>query len=275
MKLYNKEFAEVNFRQELFNGVSTNSKLGFEKRHSLFNNTDYTFIKNDDTYISNNPLSPGDYLTGFEAHHLFRLDVAFSFRFGQKYVSRPDGKIRIPNNNFPVLGIRYLKSFSASDKKYQYDFVSGEISYNKIVGNKGNFSLFLEGGAFFNAKDISFVDFKHFNGNQTHFYQTFTAKRFNVLPYYTHSTNNSYIETHIEHNFRGYLMNKVPLLNRLQWNFVAGFHMINTPDYKPYQEISVGFENIGIGKFRFLRVDYVRSYQGGYLGDAIMFGLKF
>jgi hypothetical protein len=44
---------------------------------------------------------------------------------------------------------------------------------------------------------------------------------------------------------------------------------------KPYQEFTVGFDNIGFGKFRFLRVDYVRSYQNGYQGDGVMFGVKF
>ena len=54
-----------------------------------------------------------------------------------------------------------------------------------------------------------------------------------------------------------------------------GFHQLNIPNMKPYQEFTVGFDNIGWGKFRFLRVDYVRSYQNGYQGDGVMFGFKF
>jgi hypothetical protein len=96
-----------------------------------------------------------------------------------------------------------------------------------------------------------------------------------LLPYYSHSTNDAYLETHIEHNFKGYIMNKIPLLNKLQWNLIGGFHQLNIPNMKPYQEFTVGFDNIGWGKFRFLRVDYVRSYQNGFQGDGVMFGLKF
>ncbi len=131
-------------------------------------------------------------------------------------------------------------------------------------------------GKFFNAENISFVDYKHFNGNQTHVnLMNNSLNAFNLLPYYSHSTNDAYLETHIEHNFKGYIMNKIPLLNKLQWNLIGGFHQINTPKFKPYQEVTVGFDNIGWGKFRFLRIDYVRSYQNGYQGDGVMFGLKF
>jgi hypothetical protein len=69
-------------------------------------------------------------------------------------------------------------------------------------------------------------------------------------------------------------MNKIPLLNKLQWNLVVGFHQINVPNTKPYQEFTAGFDNIGWGKFRMFRVDYVRSYQNGFQTDGVVFGLK-
>ena len=89
------------------------------------------------------------------------------------------------------------------------------------------------------------------------------------------STNDSYFETHIEHNDKGYIMNKIPLLNKLQSQLVLGFHNLAVPTQKPYQEFTIGLDNLGYGKFRLFRLDYVRSYQNGYQGDAIVFGLKF
>ena len=41
--------------------ISANGKLTYENRHTLFNNTDYTLIKNNDDYFSNNPLQPYNY----------------------------------------------------------------------------------------------------------------------------------------------------------------------------------------------------------------------
>lgn len=276
MKLYNKEFWKINYGQEIVNGIFGNVSFEYENRKPLFNNTDYVLIKNDDVYFSNNPLEPYNYTsTPFENHHIYKFNLATRIRFGQKYISRPDGKINIQNDDYPVLSFGYTKAFAASNSNYEYDFISGRIDYDKTIGNKGNFALRFKAGKFFNADNISFIDYKHFNGNQTHVnFRGDYLNAFNLLPYYSNSTNDAYLETHIEHNFKGYIMNKIPLLNKLQWNLIGSFHQINVPNFKPYQEFSVGFDNIGFGKFRFLRIDYVRAYQNGYLGDGVMFGVQ-
>lgn len=277
MKLYNKEFAEISYGREVTNGVYVSGKMLYENRHALFNNTDYTFIKNDDAYFSNDPLQPFNYTsTPFEKHHIMKASIGTRIRFGQKYISRPDGKINIQNDDYPILSFNYEKAFGATNNDYHYDLISASVDYNKTIGNKGDFGLRFKAGKFFNAENISFIDYKHFNGNQTHVnLLNNSLNSFNLLPYYSHSTNDAYFETHIEHNFKGYIMNKIPLLNKLQWNLIGGFHQINIPDRKPYQEVTVGFDNIGWGKLRFLRIDYVRSYQNGFQGDGIMFGVKF
>ncbi|MBD3724757.1 MAG: carboxypeptidase-like regulatory domain-containing protein [Flavobacteriaceae bacterium] len=277
MKLYNKEFVEVNFGQEVVNGIFLNGKLEYENRHELFNTTNYKMFKSNDVYSSNNPLAPLDYVaSAFNEHHIYKGTIATRIRFGQKYISRPNAKVTIQNDNYPVLSFAYTKAFAATNSDYEYDFVSGRIDYDKTLGNKGDFALRFKAGKFFNADNITFIDYKHFNGNQTHVnFKGDYLNTFNLLPYYSNSTNDAYLETHIEHNFKGYIMNKIPLLNKLQWNLIGSFHQINVPHFKPYQEFTVGFDNIGFGKFRFLRIDYVRAYQNGYLGDGVMFGLQF
>ena len=119
------------------------------------------------------------------------------------------------------------------------------------------------------------MDYQHFNGNQTHIGFGTYLNVFNNLPYYDLSTNDAYLELHTEHDFGGFILGKIPLLNTLNFNMIIGAHLLSTPDHKPYQEYSIGIDNIGWGKFRFLRLDYVRSYQGGFQSDAIVFGLKF
>ena len=277
MKLYNKEFAEISGGKEVFNGIFATGKVVYENRRPLINTTNYKLFKNNRDYFSNDPLQPDNFSSvPFEQHEVVKASVGTRIRFGQKYISRPDGKINIQNEDYPVLSLSYEKAFGTSNSDYSYDLISGVIDYNKTLGNKGNFGLRLKAGKFYNAEDISFVDYKHFNGNQTHVnVLSNSLNSFNLLPYYTQSTNDAYFETHVEHNFNGYIMNKIPLLNKLQWNLIGGFHQINVPERKPYQEFTVGFDNIGWGKFRFLRIDYVRTYQGGYQGDGFMFGVKF
>ena len=55
---------------------------------------------------------------------------------------------------------------------------------------------------------------------------------------------------------------------------VLSAHTLNTTQNKPYTEYSVGFDNVGFGKFRFFRVDYVTSNINGNKESAFIFGLK-
>lgn len=276
MKLYNKEFAEAMYGQETINGLYISGKIGFENRRPLFNNTDKKLFKSDDMYSSNDPLQPNNFTsTPFVAHHLYKASVGARIRFGQKYITRPDRKITVSNNDYPVIYLGYQKAFEGSDNKYNYDLLNATLDFDKKLGNKGDFSIRMKAGKFFNADNISFIDYKHFNGNQTHVVLDGSyMNSFGLLPYYSNSTNDAYIETHIDHNFKGYIMNKIPLLNKLQWNLIGGFHQINVPNVKPYQEFSAGFDNIGIGKLRIFRISYVRAYQNGYQGDGVVFGIK-
>ena len=145
-----------------------------------------------------------------------------------------------------------------------------------LMGTVGDLSYNLKGGTFFDADGISFVDYQHFNGNQTRVGTSFRyTDVFNLLPYYQLSTNKSYFEGHVEHNFKGWIFGKIPGLNQLNFNLVAGAHFLGTEGNNPYTEISIGLDNLGWGKFRFLRLDYVHSYFNGESKGAFVFGLIF
>jgi len=277
MKLYERNFANVTFGREISNGIFLNGKVDYSERKPLWNTTDYTFIKNDDPYTSNNPLAPNDYITpAIEKHNLVKATLTAKINFAQDYLTRPDGKYNLRNEKYPTLTLGYEKGFAGSEKKYEFDHLSTRIFYDVTLGNKGILALNLKGGKFFNAEKISFVDYKHFNGNQTHIGATERYLNvFNLMPYYSHSTNDSYFEVHLEHNDRGYVMNKIPLLNKLKSTLNLGCHTLAVPHTKPYSELTIGLDDLGFGKFKMFRFDYVRSYQNGYQGDGVVFGLKF
>ena len=277
MKLYNNEFASIMYSKNVANGINFMGKIEYSQRKPLFNTTNYTIIKDDDLYFSNNPLNANDYATaGFVQHNVFKTNLNWRFNFGNKYISRPDGKFNISNEKYPTLLLGYEKAFAASQKNYEYDFIATRIIYTLSLANKGNLGLNFKTGKFFGAQDIAFMDYKHFNGNQTHIGQTDSYLNvFNLMPYYANSTNDAYFEFHSEYSDNGYIMNKIPVLNLLKTNLILGFHSLAIPNKKPYQEASIGLDNLGFGKFRLLRLDYVRSYQSGFKTDGIIFGLKF
>ena len=276
MKLYEKNYVSANLNQEIVNGIYLGINAEYAEKRPLWNTTDQTTVKSSNEYTSNNPLAPNDNITpAFDKYNLAKVGVATRIRFGQEYWTRPDGKFNLGDDHYPSLTLGYEKAFAGSDKKYEYDYVSAKVTQDLSIGNKGVLKYSTKAGKFFNAANISFADYKHFNGNQTHVGsgESYTNV-FNNLPYYTASTNDSYWETHIEHNDKGFVMNKIPLLNKLQSQLVLGFHNLAVPHRAPYQEFTIGLDNLGFGKLKLFRIDYIRSYQNGYQGDAVLFGLK-
>ena len=276
IKLYERNFVNASYGRELFNGFKINAELLYAERKPLFNNTDYVVIKKDKSYTSNNPLAPEDNATPtIIKHNLVKSTIGTRINFAQEYLSRPDGKFNVPNDKYPVLYLNYEKGFAGSESNYNFDHFNARITYDLTLGNKGNIATNIKGGKFYNAEQIAFVDYKHFNGNQTH---VGTDDRylnvFHLLPYYNSSTNDSYVEIHAEHDDSGYIMNKIPLLKKLKSTLVLGYHNLSVPKRSPYHEYSVGLNNLGFGKFKVFRIDYVHAYQSGWQADGFIFGLK-
>lgn len=276
MKLYNLEFAQINYSQDILNGVNLNAKISYEQRKPLFNTTDYSFFKKNDFYSSNNPQTPNDFDTPtFDEHHLFKTALSARINFGNKYISRPDGRYNFKDEKYPTLFLAFEKAFAASEKKYEFERIGASVQYDLSLGNKGLLGINLRAGKFFNAENIAFIDYRHFNGNQTHIGTNDRYLNvFNLMPYYANSTNDSYLEIHLEHNDTGFIMNKIPLLNLLKSTMNLGFHSLAIPDRKPYSEFTIGLDNLGFGKFKLFRLDYVHSYQGGVQQNGVVFGMK-
>ena len=277
-KFYDKTYAEISYGREIINGLSFNSSLTYENRKPVFNTTDYVTLNRDDIiYSSNNPLEPNnDESAAFDPHHIYKFTLNTSIRFGQKYISLPDRKVNLWTSKYPKINLGYTKGLATSDSNYNFDLVQTRIFQNFQLGNKGSFDYNIKAGKFLSTKEISFIDYQHFNGNQTHVnLEGNYTNSFNLLPYYDFSTNSEYAEFHAQHNFDGFLLRKIPLFNKLQFKLVLGANALFTNENKPYTEYSIGLDNIGFGKIRFLRVDYVRSHFNGKSSDGFMFGLSF
>jgi hypothetical protein len=262
MKIYENSYVQASYSNEFFNGFRLNTSLSYQRRQALFNTTDQAWYPKDDrAYTSNNPLDESTFgIAPFATHNIMKFAVDARINFAQDYLSYPDGKYNVSSGKHPTLRVGYEKGFSSTVDDYNFDQVKIRISQGLNIADKGRFDYNIKAGKFFNGDDIAFVDYQHFNGNQTQIGQGSYLDVFNNLPYYSASTNDSYLEIHAEHDFNGFLLGKVPLLKKLNFNLVLGAHTLATPDNTPYQEYTIGLDNIGWGKFRFLRLDYVKFF---------------
>ena len=275
LKIYEKCFSKISYSQEVLNGLYISGSLEYASRKPLFNTSNFVIFGRDIPFQSNNPIDPTNFTAPFNTHNIASLNIGTSIVFDQKYVSYPNRKINFDNSRYPSLSIRYRKNFGSNVSEYNSDVLISNIRQNISMGNLGEFNYNIRSGIFFEKKDIAFMDYLHANGNQLKLAPSNRNSSFGLLNYYKFSTNDKYTEVHLEHNFKGRLLRNIPLLNTLNFHVVANAKGLFTGGIKPYSEFSLGLDNIGIGKWRFLRIDYVRSNFNGKKGDGFLFGISF
>lgn len=273
LKIYEKTYARIGYSQEVTNGLYMSSSLEYARRSPLTNTTDYVMFGTDRVFQSNNPLDPNDFSAPFTAHNIWTLNIGANIVFGQKYLTYPDAKFSVGNRKVPRIYVGYRKTFGAANSEFNSDLFLTRLSQNLSVGNFGDFNYMIRSGFFLQQKDIPFMDYLHANGNQLRFLPENTLDSFGLLDYYSLSNNDKYSEMHVQHNFRGAILGKIPLINQLNFHLVGGAKALFTGGNKPYTEYSVGLDNVGFGKWRFLRIDYVRSNFNGVKNNALLFGI--
>jgi hypothetical protein len=274
MKLYKKSYASFGYRKELINGLIVNFNTEYAERSSLRNTAFDLWVDNKNKlFTSNDPLRPNTDDSSFAVNNSFIVELGFSIRFKQKYYTRPHQKI-IVGSKFPIINVQYTKAILGLNTKADYDLAKMVIDDNIKLGLFGTFAYRLKGGYFLTSKYVEFMDYKHFDGNQTILANNDYLNSFKLLPYYTYSTKNCYAEAHAEHHFNGFIFNKVPLLKKYRIQEVIGGHVLFNDKLDQYYEINFGVEHI----LQIIRVDYILGYgpKGAFnQGFVIGLGLEF
>ena len=277
IKLYDKYYGNIGASMEVANGFYLSTSLEYAERKALTNHSDYSFFQKDKIYDSNDPLYPENFTSAFESDKSLELGIRLRIRINQKYISYPDRRF-IDGSKWPDLWIQYRKGISGIlGSTTNFDHLELVLSENAIAfGLVGYSRIRLAAGSFLNKERTNFMDIKHFNGNEIQFVHPNKFRNgFMLLPYYSRSTQSNYFQANFQHNFEGFILDKIPLVNKLAWKFVVGSSFLYTEDKKDYWEWSVGLDNIGWGLFRFFRIDYVLGYdQGKFFDSGFKFGIK-
>jgi hypothetical protein len=229
-------------------------------------------------YTPNNPLLlSGGRQEVISEHEIFKTQLNLTIRPGQKYQSYPDRKFNISNEAYPTIAVRYEGGLGGSSSNLNFHQFSASLWQGFDMGNVGHTSYYMNAGSFVDGDRISFVDYQHFNGNRLRYkLSALNPYGFGLLQYYDYSTNDSYAQFHLQHDFKGFILGKIPGLSNLNFDLILSGKALFT-ERNPYFEVSAGIDHIGIGKIRPLRVDYVysinsvRSYGAFILGFDIPF----
>jgi hypothetical protein len=256
MKVFKESGIESSYFSELSNGLFLSSNIKYVKRDPLKNTSDILLIDDKSKlFSSNDPRNELTHDSMFKSNNALTAEIIFSIRFKQKYVSTPNQKI-ITGSKYPRLSLGYKKAIPILNATANSDLASAMIYDDLNLGLFGRLGFRLKGGMFLNTKKLLFMDFKYFLGNQTLFNTNDYLSSFRLLPYYTYSADKWFVESHAEHHFNGFIVNKIPLVKKLPIQEVAGFHLLMSNKLEQYYEINFGIENI----FNAIRLDYVLGY---------------
>jgi oligopeptidase B len=262
-KLLQKNMVAVTFSRELINGLYTSFNLQWQQRIALTNHANFSFADKDKrAYTSNNPQSPFNDAPAFKTHQSIEYGIAIRYLHKQKFERYPEYK-RILGSRFPDIYASFKQGVGFNGLTFNYQHL--EVGSGKDFDLKllGVFSFDANAGMFFNSDNMAFIDYKHFNGNQTLFLSNppnlnaignnasrIRLTAFHALNYYVLSTQKNYIELHALQNFRSFFIGKVPILRKTRAHELAGINFLQSGS-NTYTEAYMGLANI----FNIIRID--------------------
>ncbi|TWJ04340.1 carboxypeptidase-like protein [Mucilaginibacter frigoritolerans] len=270
-KLYQKQFLSASVNKRITGGWIATAGAEWADRKWLPNSSAYSFFDPANrSYTSNNPLLPNQDAPLFQENQSFKITFRTTYDFSDKYETYPNGKRYLPSP-YPTVGFNYdkgISNFLGSD--VNYDQISADISKSDIsMGVFGSTSFYIAAGKFLNNSSIFYPDYKQFAGNEVLFYKS-GIDSFLLLNYYNFSTYTQYIEGHLEHNFSGFILNKIPLIRKLKLQEIVDVNYLSTPTIKNYTELGFGLQYLNF------RIMYGTSFNGNSnIKSAIRLGVSF
>ncbi|MGC6403368.1 MAG: DUF5686 and carboxypeptidase regulatory-like domain-containing protein [Flavobacteriaceae bacterium] len=269
-KWYQNTYLSGRFSSRPIPSIRLDYNLGFEQRKGRTNQSDFSWVHRERPYPINRPDNP---LYDFEDHRIFRQQLTLRFYFGVQYSARPDRNFYYQKEGAPQLNWTLIHGFGSDQARYNFLKMAFLLRQSLNMHVYGQSEIALRGGAFITGESPAFSDLTHFHGNETFIAPEATfLNSFNLLPYYHRSTDKPYASLHWEHDFKRWGLGSWPLIRLLKANVMAGAHALVVEGAPFYGEWNLGLSNLGIGKIRGLRVDYIRAWGQVYKQEGIVLG---
>lgn len=188
------------------------------------------------------------------------------YAFEEKRINGKFNYVTFGSSKYPILELIYthgIKGVLGSQHNYQK--IQFKYSHWLYTNPIGWFRYQIQAGKVFSNEALPMLLLEVPQGNDTYFYNGYS---YNVMNRYEFVTD-QYLNIQLEHHFDGFVMNKIPLIRKLDWRSLVTFkgswgtisdenlaaNILNTSDVGgtiplrsptaiPYMEAGVGIENI-------------------------------
>lgn len=235
---YKKDHIELEHGLEIFNGFVLRNSLEIANRQSLADlklNTQADSLFKD-SYFFNQPVD-------FKPYNALFASITLEYTPFQKYLREPLQKV-ILGSKFPMIYAKWRKGVhGVLNSEIDFDYVEVGLKQRLHLGLAGISEYHIYSGEFISQKDLRYVDYKFISrGNPGLFNNPMTS--FQALDS-TFPVFKRFYEAHYLHQFNGSLINKIPVVKKLNLLEVAGTSMLYLPERNlKYFEAFVGLEKI-------------------------------
>jgi hypothetical protein len=274
IRFYRSRFVRLKASKRWGNGWEANGTMLYEHRNPLKNTTNYSVYLKEQTYPDNAP-DHLDYLDNpdlMNTNDILKWEGNIRWKPGIRYWDLPNQRLLLNSGSW-VLNFDY--QVGVLNQAWENPFIWISLSSKKehTFGLAGSSIWYAEAGGFLKNDQLSFYDYTHFHGNRFWLGDAEYSEDFLVLPYYRFSTNNHFVQIHWTHDFKSFLLNRIPYVRNLDFSVITKASYLHHPDVGHYNEFSIGLNRLGWGLFRIFRIDYtVALRNGNYFDWGLIFG---
>jgi hypothetical protein len=223
---------------ELLNGLFLYTDFDFAFRRSVSDYKTGTLVDSllENILDDNQPIA-------FESYNAVYGKIRLQFTPGQKYIREPKEKI-ILGSTWPTFYTSWRKGIPGPlQSKVDFDYLEFGMEQQIKFGVAGISRYTLKTGSFLKRNDLRFVDY-HFQRRGDPILFMNPDEAFQALDS-TFALFRQFYQGHFVHEFNGALVNKIPLLKKLQLREIAGAGFLIAPERKlSYTETFAGLERV-------------------------------
>ena len=192
------------------------------------------------------------------------IQVSYTPRY--RYWKHREKKI-YAYSHYPTFSFRYEAGISTVSNSASFNRLEASIGQTIKINEFNRISYYIDGGKFISSRRMYFPDFKHFDTNELFITGSSLNRSFSLLDNYAWSTDNQWLQTHLNYTSDYLLFKRLPFLQSALFN--EGLHARNLwiPG-RNYTEFgySIGFSDIarlgvfvGLSKGRYDAVGFTIS----------------
>lgn len=247
----------------------------------VFTQADYALRRSVIGYKTNSRADSlfGDFLdnnkpVGFEPYNAFYGTVRMEYTPHQRYIREPKEKI-ILGSKWPTAFITWKKGIpDFLTSQTDFDYLEFGFKQTINVGVLGNLRYEVKTGSFLTKKDLRLLDYSFQRRGDPLFFSN-PDRSFQALDS-TFPLFKRFYQGHIVHEFNGALINKIPLLKKLQLREIAGGGILYAPERNlKYFELFAGVERVFKWPFNPLTKFKIGAYVVGSAANKFSNPIQF